>query len=79
MAGTSLPRENCHNPFPIGGRPEGLSGPLMTGGCAGGGSAFGIRLAILGTRKEAGPRAAARPVPTDPRPIPCGPAANDGV
>jgi len=51
----SSARENCHNPFPIGGSPEGLSGPLMTGGCAGGGSAFGIRFAMLGTRRRLGP------------------------
>jgi hypothetical protein len=65
---SSSRRENYYNPFPIGGSPEGLSGPLMTGGPAGAGSAFGIRFAILGGAGIPGPLP--RNMPTDPRPIP---------
>ena len=38
-------------PPPIDGSPFGVSGPLMTGGCAGGGSGAGIRLRKAGVRE----------------------------
>jgi hypothetical protein len=49
---------------PIGGSPVGLSGPLMTGACGGGGSGAGIRFCNAGIRERpADPRAKPGPVP----------------
>ena len=59
------------------GSPDGLSGPLMTGGCAGAASGAGIRFCRARIPEPANGEACA-PMPA-PRPMPCPRCAKAGV